>query len=34
LEDVLKLANRYQQENEVERQERVAHARPRGRKGR
>ena len=34
LEDVLKLANRYQQENDVERQERVAHARPRGRKGR
>ena len=34
LEDVLKLANRYQQENEVGRQERVAHARPSGRKGR
>jgi len=31
LEDVLKLANRYQQENEVGRQEKVAHARPRGR---
>ena len=34
LEDVLKLAGRYQRENEVERQERVAHTRPRGRKGR
>ena len=34
LEDVLKLANRYQQENDVGRQERVANARPRGRKGR
>jgi hypothetical protein len=34
LEDVLKLAGRYQRENEVGRQERVAHTRPRGRKGR
>ena len=34
LEDVLKLAGRYQQENEVGRQEKVAHVRPRGHKGR
>ena len=34
LDDVLKLAGRYQQENEVGRQEKVAHARPTGRKGR
>ena len=34
LEDVLKLANRYQQENEVERQERMARKASKGRKGR
>lgn len=34
LEEVLRLASRYQQENEVGRQERVAHVRPRGSKGR
>jgi hypothetical protein len=34
LEDVLKLANRYQQENDVERQERMARKASQGRKGR
>jgi hypothetical protein len=34
LEDVLKLADRYQRENEAKRQQRMAHKASQGRKGR